>query len=178
LPSRSTTRTIRLEDDLNQEIERLAKAEGTSVNFIINSALREYTEWTTVSRKFGLAYYPLALANRLIQKLSDSEIEELGRWSARETFIPFTEYQFGELNFKSFLEAERRFSKYSGRFEFDYIDKGNSYIILLKHGSGRRWSLYYSSLLQTVIKDLLKIDAELEITDEVVVTKIVPDSKN
>jgi hypothetical protein len=177
LPSSITTRTIRLDDDLNREIEQLSKTEGTSVNFVINSALREYVEWSIIGRKFGMGSYSNPLANRLILKFGDDEVKELGKWAAREILVPFAQYQFGELTLRSFLEGFRRFSKYSGRFKFDYIEKGDTHIMLLKHGAGRKWSVYFSSFLQTVFEELLKIDAKIEMTDDIVIGKILPDEK-
>ncbi len=172
MPSRTTTRTIRIEDDLDRKIGQLARTEGTSVNFIINSALREYTEWSIIIRKFGLASYHASLVNRLIQKFGETEIEELGKWSAHEGFVPFADYQFGELTFQTFLETSKRFAKYAGRFKFDASENENGYLIFLKHGSGRKWSVYWASVIRTVCEDFLNVEIKLELTDDLVVAKI------
>jgi hypothetical protein len=172
MPTGSTTRTIRIEDDLNNKIEKLAELEGTSVNFVVNSALREYMEWSTVCRKFGMGSFHIALVSRLLQNLSEEEAKKLGRWAARELFGPFVEYQFGKVSFQSFLGLVGRFGKYSGRFRYDQSEIDGQYIILLKHGSGRKWSLYYSGLLEVMCEDYLKMEPKIEITDDIMVAKI------
>ncbi len=172
MSSRSTTRTIRIDGDLDQKIEKMAKTERTSVNFVANSAIREYVEWCTVGRKFGIASFPLLLVDKLIQKFNEKECEDLGKWAARETFMPFAEYQFGEITFESFLEVFRRFGKYSGRYKFDDTQNGSQCIIFLKHGSGRRWSHYYNGLLQSIFGEMNTGAIRTELTDDLLVVKI------
>ena len=172
MSSRSSTRTIRLEDGLDKEIARLAEEDGTSVNFIVNRALQEFSEWDIVSRKFGFGEFSLAFVNKLMQKLDDKECEDLGNWSAREVFKPFAEFQFGNLTFESFLEVFRRFAKYSGRFKFDDAKKGTQHMIFLKHDSGRKWSLYYCGLVKSIFEDMLGGHVKLEYTEDLMVVKI------
>ena len=168
----SVTRTIRIEDDLNRAIEKLAKEDRTSVNFVINSALRQFIEWDMVTGKFGLATFPLSLVNKLFQKYSDVECEEIGKWAAHELFKPFTEYQFGSFTFETSLEAIRKLGKYTGRFKFDDTQNGGQHIIFLKHSSGSKCSHYYLGLSQTLFGEMLKLNVRTELTEDLCIAKI------
>jgi hypothetical protein len=172
MSSRTTTRTIRIDDDLDQKIERLAKADGTSVNFVANAALREHLEWYLVAKRFGMASFSLSLVNKFIEKFDEKECEALGRWAAIDLFKPYVEYQFGDFTMETFLESCERFARYSGRFRFDHTRSGGRSIIFLKHGSGRKWSYYYDGLIKSIFEDLLHCGVKTELTDELLVSKV------
>ena len=176
MTQRSTTRTIRIDDDLDQKIERWAREEGISVNMAVNSALREFLDWHVVAAKFGMASYSLGFVNRLLQKYNEKECEDLGKWSAREIFKPFAEYQFGNLTFESFLEACERIAKYSGRYKFDFANNGSEYVLFLKHGCGRKWSYYYSGLIHSIFEEMLSGDVKTELSDDLLISKISHDA--
>jgi hypothetical protein len=171
--TKNSTRTIRIDDDLDHKIGKMAKTEGISVNLLVNTALREYLEWFVVARRFGMGSFSLAFVDKLIEKFSDEECEELGRWSVREVFIPFVEYQYGNLSFDSFLKVFERFAKYTGRFKFDITDNGTEYILFLKHRPGvRKWSYFYDGLLRSILGKVLSGDVKTELTDDLIVVKI------
>ena len=50
---RGITRTIRIDEDLERSISKISKDDRTSVNFVVNTALRGYVEWGVVAKKFG-----------------------------------------------------------------------------------------------------------------------------
>ena len=125
-----------------------------------------------MASKFGMGSFSLSFVNKLIEKFSDEECEDLGKWSARELFKPFAEYQFGELSFESFLEVCKRFAKYAGRYKFDTAENGTEFILFLKHGSGRKWSYYYDGLIHSIFAELLSGSVKTELTDDLLVSKI------
>jgi hypothetical protein len=169
---RSFTRTIRIDEVLNKLVEKSANDEGVSVNFLVNKALQAYLEWNVVSRKFGLSTIPRSLLNRFMEHHSENDCKDLGHWVAKESFKPFAEYQFGQLTFQSSLEVFRRFAKYGGLYEFDAISDSHKLVIFLKHGSGRKWSIYYSGLIETVYRDMLGRNVKIEMADDLCLAQV------
>jgi len=68
---KSTIRTVRIDEDLNEAIEKRALEDNTSVNFVVNSAIREYIEWTSVISKLGFGAYPHYMIVKFFEKLTD-----------------------------------------------------------------------------------------------------------
>lgn len=85
---KSIVRTIRIDEDLNAAIEKLATENRTSVNFIVNSILRENVEWTSIVSKLGFGTYPHYLSITLFDMLTDMECEATGEKIAREFLKP------------------------------------------------------------------------------------------
>ncbi len=166
------TRTIRMQEDLYRLLAKSAGDQRVSVNFLANQALRTFLEWSLVSRKFGLSTIPRSFLNRLMDRYAENECGELGRWVSRESFKPFAEYQFGELSVESAVEVFRRFGEYGVLYEFDEIRDDHKQVLFLKHDAGRKWSMFYSGLIQSVYKELLGKNVNIETTEELCISQI------
>src|SRR5579862_7600626 len=121
---RGVTRTIRIDEDLEQSISKISRDDRTSVNFVVNSGLRAYVEWGVWAKKFGFVSVVQPLLIKMIDRFSEEECENLGKQSGSEYFKPLTKYEFGEFTFQSALEAFKRLWRYGGPYEFDSIIDG------------------------------------------------------
>src|SRR5712692_3330102 len=81
---RSTTRTLRLESELDEGLSKLADRDNISVNLLINKALTRYVEWDVNSEKFGLVSVSKRLMRSLFEYVTDKEVRELGTRSGKE----------------------------------------------------------------------------------------------
>src|SRR2546426_5593313 len=82
-PSSSVTRTIRIERDVDDFLRKFGDREGVSVNLLVNKAIRRLVEWDIYAEKFGLVALPSSLIERMMDRLTDEEAGELGRWVGR-----------------------------------------------------------------------------------------------
>src|SRR6266487_92585 len=70
------------------------------------------------------------------------------------------------------------FGRYGRRFYFDQATIGSTRILTLLHGLGRKWSLFYEGLLETMLSESLEGDVKrfsLTSTDNQVVAEISMD---
>ena len=142
---KSNVRTIRIDEDLNEAIERNALEENTSVNFVINKALREHVEWTSVVAKLGFGTYPRYLTTTLFEKLTDKECEETGEKVAREYLTPFVEFTFGNVSVENWIQMTREYSRYSRLFQNLVEKKDGEIIMILDHNSGIKTSRFLAA---------------------------------
>ncbi len=175
--AKSTVRTVRIDEDLNAAIERIALEDNTSVNFVVNTSLREHVEWTSVIRKLGFGTYPRFLTVALFEKLTDKECEEIGAKVAREFLKPFAEYRFGSISFENWVQLTRDYSKYTGQFQFLMEKKKDGeIIIILDHGSGIRSSHFYAGAGNYIYGESLGKSVRTELTDSKCTLRISPSS--
>jgi hypothetical protein len=164
--AKSTIRTVRIDEDLNEAMERLALEGNTSVNFLVNNALREHVEWTSIIPKLGFGTYPRYLTTTLFEKLTDKECEETGERVAREFLKPFVEYRFGSISLENWIQMTRDFSKYSGQYQFLMErKKDGEIIIILEHGSGIKVSHFFAGAGHYIYRESLGKAVETEISD-------------
>ena len=170
--SKSVTRTIRLDRETDIAIAKYAEEEGTSVNFIANKALKAFIEWHAVTKKVGLCSVAAPLLSKLIECHDEEKCRELGSWAAKETIRPLAEYLFGQVTLESALEVLKKFGQYGSRFEIAESTDGHFHSLLLKHSLGKKWSVFYSGLMETLFKSILGKNVVINRSEEFCVVKI------
>jgi hypothetical protein len=83
--SRSVTRTLRLDEDVEAGIVEMAEREQFSFNLLANRALRKLVEWEDKAGKFGFIQVPTSIVEKVFNILSDEEARELGREAGTNT---------------------------------------------------------------------------------------------
>ncbi len=161
---KTTVRTIRIDQDLNDAIENIALENNTSVNFVVNSAIREHIEWSSVAPKLGFGMYPRELLTKLFEKLSEKECEEFGKTYARDFLKPFLEYRFGSITFENYIRMAREFSKYNEKFKLlTEMRKDAEAIVIFEHGAGIKWSHFFKGIME-YIGETQMLDFKIEVT--------------
>jgi predicted DNA-binding ribbon-helix-helix protein len=163
------TRTIRLEDDLDEVLQKIAKDEKVTVNSIVNRSVRRYADWDRHAERFGMmAVRPVMLVG-LMERQSLDEARELGKLAAKESLRPAVEYIFVEFSLVNVLEFLRRFATYGGRYDFEDSVEGRKHVILMRHSLGPRWSAYYEGMLKEIFDAELGIKIRVSVSPEVVI---------
>ena len=171
-PSNSVTRTIRIERDVDEFLRKFGEREGVSVNLLVNKAIRRLVEWDIYADKFGLVALPSSLVERLMEHLTDVEAAELGRWVGRNVLPEFMTFWFKEVSLQSMVVGFPRLtSRYGRSFEYEEHAKDGKWTVILKHGAGAKWSIYYEELIRTSFQELLKTEVATEKTDDQVVAR-------
>jgi len=168
----TTTRTVRLEEEVDGALHALAAEEGVSVNFLVNRALRKLVEWDSYAERFGVVSLPGAQVERMMDYLSEEQARELGEWVGRNLVKEFLTFWFKDVSARTLLQSYPRLSSQYGRlFEYQERAEGGRWTIVLKHGRGRKWSQYYEALLAGMFREILGLEPALESTDGQVVAR-------
>ncbi len=169
----STTRSFRLENDLDERLQELARKQRISVNQLVTRNLRKLIEWDSALPVGGLAVVTPELLVRLLEKQSVAESKELGEWVGRSFWLPYVKVMLVSVNLPNLLEVLRRLSLYGGRFSFDHIVEGRSHRIDLKHSMGLRWSAFYAGALKVAFEEGLNIELQLKVSKDDCVARFV-----
>ena len=77
--TRSITRTVRIDEDVQDAIEHIAEQQNLSVNALVNKALRKFAFWDTALEKFEAVSTPSQLLVKMMEYLSDQNAKDLAR---------------------------------------------------------------------------------------------------
>ena len=169
--SRSVTRTLRLDEDVEAGIVEMAEKEQFSFNLLANRALRKLVEWEDKAGKFGFIQVPTAIVEKVFSILSDEEARELGRDAGTNTLPEMILFWFQKFTSESALKAMEMIGNYGNAFKLQYtMDEGTDTVVL-KHDRGRRVSSFYSELLKALFKTV-GAHVETQETDGQVVATI------
>ena len=139
--SGTTTRTIRLEREVDALLRRLAGEERVSVNHLVNRSLRRLVEWDALADKFGVISLPASLVRRMMEYLTEEEAREMGQWVGRELVREFLTFWFKEISEQNVLREYPRLNALYGKsFEYEEHQEGDRFVIILKHSAGRKFA--------------------------------------
>jgi len=160
----SVTRTIRLEKELDELIQKMADGQRVTVNSIVNRSLRKLVDWDVYTEKFGMVAMTPWLSIQLMERQSLDEARELGRKVARQSARQAIESIFIDFNLGTTLGFLSLFGKYGARFDFEDSVDGRKHVILIRHGQGLKWSTYYEGILRGLLEDELGLKIDVRVS--------------
>jgi predicted transcriptional regulator len=163
---KSVTRTLRLDEDVDAALERMADEAGESVNAIAERALRRLMEWGRFAETAGLVVISPITLGRLMDRLTIEEARALGGSAAGDVFKPALISNLGEVTLTSTLETIRLMSHYMGRFEFQYTTEESKYLITIRHTGGIKWSAFYLGVADAIFGETLGLGLKSSMTEE------------
>jgi hypothetical protein len=167
----SVTRTLRIEEELDRSIQRIAADENLTVNSVVNRTLLRMVEWDHPGMKVGLVSASSTLLGRLLSDKDEEACEELGRWAAREFYVPFIAFLFGEVSVANSLDFFARASRY-GEFTFGETGDSGKHILILKQTFGQNWTYYFSGVMGELFHGVLGKRFTTECTADMLVAKL------
>src|SRR2546421_10698552 len=78
--TKSVTRTIRIDEDIDFQLEKLAHEQRVSVNYFANQALRKFVEWAVFVDRLGFVTLPSDIFVKLVCYTTDKQANELSIW--------------------------------------------------------------------------------------------------
>jgi hypothetical protein len=168
-----TTRTIRIDSDLDDILRDEAENNGISVNSIIEELITRYVyndRFFSSDQVISLA--PSTLSS-LLNGLSKESIQESGRQegeiSARTNLL-IRGLALSYESLKWFIITV--LDNYRGWFNCSYHEMDDFYMFHLRHNHGEKWSSFIASYLEATVKDILDIDVDAEILGDTVTLRI------
>ena len=175
---KSKTFTFHLETDTIERLTKEAEQQGLSVNVIANRALRKYVEWDVVSERFRVASTFSSLLVKLMMWVPEEHVRELGKSQWLHEWRTVATSNYRERGIVPRIRVLELFGRYGRMFHFDQATTGSTRILTLLHGMGRKWSLFYEGMLETMLSESLEGEVKrfsLTSTDNQVVAEISMD---
>lgn len=110
--------------------------------------------------------------------LTDEEAAELGRWTAKNVVREFVNFWFKEFSVRTLLRGIALLSsKYANHYDYEYVydEEKHEHTLILTHGTGRKWTLYFEQLAKAAFK-MLGIEIETDAMENQLVLRI-PDGR-
>ena len=170
---RIETRIFRIDTDIGEELDELARKDKVNVNVIANQALRKHVEYDSYAEKFGLVTISKDLLKTLFGLMSDEEARALGKKSAEQTGVALVSFWFKKFNLENVIRSlDRIASNYNRNFKFEHSNNGPEHVLILRHDSGPRGSAFYAESVKVMFA-LLDVKVELEESDDQVVARLL-----
>jgi hypothetical protein len=168
--NRSTTRTIRISQQLDRLLEKDAASKRVSVNSLISYMITKYAEWDRYVESLSFVSIPPDGLRLIIGSLDDEKVKEIGQQIGSRHLQEFMMLWFKKVSLDSFFDGLTVFCRYSGmaKYDMDKID-GREYVIMMHHDLGRKWSIFMQHIIEEGMKKTLDIVPKVDITESSVV---------
>jgi hypothetical protein len=168
-----TTRTIRIDSDLDDILRDEAENNGLSVNSIIEELITRYVyndRFFSSDQVINLA--PSTLSS-LLNGLSKEYILESGRQEGKisaRTNLLIRGLPLSYESLKWFIMTV--LERYRCWFKCSYHEMDDFYMFHLRHNHGEKWSCFIAAYLEATVKDILDIDVDAEMLGDTVTLRI------
>ena len=166
----SSSITLRFRSEILDKLRHEARQKRININTLSSQILADHVEYGSYASTSGMVSFPKSLLVRMMERLSENEMEKLSEHIAKNEFKDLTLLLKGEYNLNSFLKTIESWLRISN-FQYSYYltDAGNTHRIVIQHDMGKRWSLYFEKLFSYIFNDLpLTHRLKCETTDNIV----------
>jgi hypothetical protein len=170
---KTTTRAFRIDETVDAQLREWAEREGVSVSFLAGKALRRLVEWDMYADRFGFIAIPKEALSRMLERLPEDEVRELGRWVGGNVYREFTTFVFKHFNLETVLQILPKLtSRYTKAFEYEEKRVGSRTVIVLRHSRGRKYSIYFEEIARALFVDFVGRGMRTESQENAVVLDI------
>lgn len=166
-------RTIRITAELDEILQKDAKAKRVSVNALVSWIITKYAEWDRYTERFGYMSITKELFRSVLEATDDAKLVqaalELGNRLPKEVIL----FWFKELNVDTFLAYMTLTCKYGHIAENEVETHGRNYIVTIHHDLGEKWSNYLRNFIGQTMKNQLGITPQFDVVKNSLVTRFV-----
>lgn len=172
-PSSTTTcATFRLPKEKLEQLRKVSQIKNVTPNTLVNQIINAYLDWHSRAAHAKLYYLPKSFLIRLFNELTEDELHELARDTAKNDLVDISLFLRGGFNMSSvsnIAETWLRIAQMPYRFEIN----GDECKIIIEHDMG----IKYSYLIKEISRYLLEVAFESKssscnITENAVIIKV------
>ena len=164
--SDTTTRSFRFDLDLSVVLDDEAERMGISVNALVGTILKTYTEFTRYLSKIDMIVINREFITALLESHDEQSLYsmglKLGETVARDTILFWKK----ELTERSVLEyIEKIICRYGHLGTYDEVSQSGSRTIVIRHRLGRKGSKFFEGYLRSALQNIIERESVFEVTD-------------
>jgi hypothetical protein len=161
----SVTVTFRLTKKIIDLLHKQSEKKKISFNALIGQILDGYVGWEQY-KNTGLVSLPRPIVSELFERLDDEQVVGLAKNLGKKAMMDIAFFMNNISGLDSFLRwFELRMQNSS--IQVNRTIENNVVYYAFKHDLGRKWSLYYKTILESIFRESFAIPTEVSISDSV-----------
>ena len=168
-PTKSVT--FRLSTEKLEQLRKAAEARNISPNALFNQIIKAHLDWHSMAGAAKLYYLPKSFLVRVLNELTNEELDELARDVAKNDLVDISLFLHGGFNLASISEIAEtwlKIAQMSHRIEVT----GDFYKIIIEHDMGRKYSYLIKEISRYLIEVAFETKSSCEVTDNAVIIKV------
>ena len=164
-------RTIRIDKELDDALDKDAKEHSVSENAFVSSILVRYVDWDRYSQKFERVSLSNEALNAIIEATEPDKLKAAAEEFTASVPKDYIVFCYKKLDIEACLLHLSFLSRYAGMFNYELqIEQERNYTITIHHKFGEKWSYWLKeSISSGIFKNILGIPPKIHLSKNSVV---------
>lgn len=155
-------RAFRIEEETIKKLDQISTSENRSINAIVNTFLKEYTDFILPAIKYDSKIIQGKILRKLVDEIDTKRLETIGREMGEDTFRELNDARWLSKNTLSFKKIVHELFCDSANWASCFESKrGNKVFIDMTHHMGLKWSIFLKNFFYW---ELMQLE-DIKITD-------------
>ena len=163
--------TFRLPKEKLEQLLKVADARNISPNTLFNQILKAYLDWHRMAAHAKLYYLPKSFLVRLLNELTNDELNELARDVAKNDLVDISLFLRGGFTIASISEIAETWLKIA-QMPYRFEINGDGCKIIIEHDMGQKYSYLIKEISRYLLEVALQTKSSCDVTDNAVIIKI------
>jgi hypothetical protein len=163
--------TFRLPTEKLEHLRKAADARNISSNTLFNQILKAYLDWHSMAAYAKLYYLPKSFLIRLLNELTNDELNELARDVAKNELVDvclFLRSGFNIASISQIAETWLRIAQMSHRIEVTE----DIYKVIIEHDMGQMYSYLIREISRYLLEVAFEKKSSCDVTENAVILKV------
>jgi hypothetical protein len=163
--------TFRLPSEKIDQLQRVSKDKSISSNTLLNQIIKEYLDLHSMAAHAKLYYLPKSFLIRLINELTEEELNEIAYETAKNDLVDISLFLRGEFTLASLSNITESWLRIA-RMQYRYAIDGDSSKIIIEHDMGLKYSYLIKEISRYLLDVAFEAKSSCELTENAVIIKI------
>jgi hypothetical protein len=160
--------TFRIAAEYDKSLRYLATEQNVSLNTLVNQIFSKFVEQEVFAKKFGVLKISTDTFRRILSKISEKDIAELGIRAGSQEAKEFILFKWKKLDLRSTVEFLKFYFDYCGFGRADMQQSESEVYISVHHDLKEKGSLYLKHFVDGLIRSTLNKSCQTTITEDTV----------
>ncbi|HJT48296.1 MAG TPA: hypothetical protein VJ729_08930 [Nitrososphaeraceae archaeon] len=174
---KTVLRTIRIDKDLDDALDKDAEEHGVSENALISSVLTKYIQWDRFAEKFGRVSLPGEALKAIIEATEPDKLRTAAEEFTASVPKDYLMFHYRKLDVDTCLLHLSFLSRYAGMFKYELQKEHESnYTVTIHHKFGEKWSYWLEESISVgLFKNVLGLLPKTHLSkNSVIFTFVLP----
>jgi hypothetical protein len=163
--------TFRLASEMVDRLRRVSEAKSISPNTLVNQIIKAHLDLHSLAAHAKLYYVPKSFLIRLINELTEEELKEIARDTAKNDLVDISLYLKGEFNITSISNITETWLRIA-HMPYRYEINGDSCKIIIEHDMGAKYSYIIKEISRYLLEVAFGSKSSCEVTENTVIIKL------
>jgi hypothetical protein len=163
--------TFRLPSEKIDQLQRVSKDKSISSNTLLNQIIKEYLDLHSMAAHAKLYYLPKSFLIRLINELTEEELNEIAYETAKNDLVDISLFLRGEFTLASLSNITESWLRIA-HMPYRYAIDGDSSKIIIEHDMGLKYSYLIKEISRYLLDVAFETKSSYEFTENAVIIKI------